>query len=184
MTRMQIIAKTVLTVLGVHIVLTLCHLYLTQYVGPVEKLPLFLAEELPMLLVAIAFCAGFTALAALAAHLMVINNDGLALKIAGPGQEMDRQAQMTWLTESLRTGLVFTGLMLLPGFIPRVYSIHDSLIDTSFMYTKAVLTLYLLCGAPHFVRWQSRRSLRQVADIEQGETSNSSTTSPERTPDG
>lgn len=182
MTRMQIIAKTVLTVLGVHIVLALCHLYLTGYVGPAEKLPILLAERLPVLLAQTMFCVSFTTLAAFVAYLMVFNNDSLARKMAGPGQEIDIQAQMKWLTKSLRTGLVFIGLMLLPGFMPKAYSVNNSLIDTIFMCTKAVLTLYLICGAPHFVRWQSKRSLRQVANIEQVETPNSSATSPERTP--
>ena len=174
MTRMQIIAKTVLTVLGIHIVLTLYHFYLLRYVGPLGKLPVLLAQMVS--------CVSFTALVAFVAYLMVFNNDILALKMAGPGQEIDKRAQMEWLTKSLRTGLVFAGLTLLPAFTPKGYSLNDSPIVTMFICAKAVLTLYLICGAPHFVRWQARRSLRQIAHIEQAETSDSSTTSPERTP--
>ncbi len=174
MTKMQIIAKTVLTVLGIHIVLTLYYLYLARYVGPVGKLPVLLAQ--------IASCVGFTTLAAFIAYLMVFDNDSLARKMAGPGQEIDKRAQMTWLTKSLRTGLVFAGLMLLPGFTPKGYSLNYSPIVTMFICAKAVLTLYLICGAPHFVRWQTRRSLCRIANIEQAETPNSSTSSPERTP--
>jgi hypothetical protein len=184
MTKMQIIAKTILTVLGIHIVLVLCHLYLTRYVGPVDKLPALLAEDLPTLLAHTAFCAGFTALVVSAAYFMIANNHDLALRMAGPGRAMDRQAQMTWLTKSLRTGLVFAGLMMLPGFMPKGYSLNDSLIDTIFMCTKAVLTLYLICGAPHFVRWQTGRSLRQTVTAGQAETSNFSAESSERTPNG
>ncbi len=175
MTKMQIIAKTVLTVLGVRIALSLYHFYLLRYVGPVEKLPALLAQ--------IASWVGFTALVAFVAYLMVFSNDSLARKMAGPGQEIDKRAQMEWLTKSLRTGVVFAGLMLLPGFMPKGYSLNDSRIVTMFICAKAVLTLYLVCGAPHFVRWQTRRSLRQIAYIEQAETSNFTTKSPERTPD-
>ena len=158
MTKMQIIAKTVLTVLGIHVVLTLYYLYLARYVGPVEKLPILLAQAM--------FCVSFTTLAALVACLMVFNNDSLARKMAGPGQEIDKRAQMEWLTKSLRTGLVFAGLTLLPGFMPKGYSLNDSRIVTMFICAKAVLALYLVCGAPHFVRWQTRRSLRRIAYIE------------------
>ena len=173
MTKMQIIAKTVLTVLGIHVVLTLYHLYLARYMGSLGALPMLLAQMVS--------CVSFTALVAFVAYLMVFNNDSLARKMAGPGQEMDKRAQMEWLTKSLRTGLVFAGLMLLPGFMPNGYSLDDSLIVTMFICAKAVLTLYLVCGAPHFVRWQARRSLRQLAYIQQAETSNSPTSSPERT---
>ena len=175
MTKMQIIAKTVLTVLGIHIVLTLYHFYLLRYVGPFEKLPMLLAQAM--------FCVSVTTVAAFLAYLMVFNNDNLALKMAGPGQEIDNRAQMKWLTKSLRTGLVFAGLMLLPGFTPKGHSLNDSPIVTMFICARAVLTLYLICGAPHFVRWQTRRSLRQIAYIEQAETSNFTVKSPERTPD-
>lgn len=176
MTKMQIIAKTVLTVLGIHIIITLCSIYLTRFVRPVDLVPI-LAQAL--------FCSSFVGLVALATHLMVVNNDALALKMAGPGQEMDRHDQMAWLTKSFRTGLVFTGLMLLPGFIPKAstaYTIYDSLPGSIFIYTKAILTLYLLCGAPHFVSWQTRRSLRQITNTEETKDLNSYATSPERTP--
>ena len=175
MTKMQIIAKTVLTVLGIHIALTLYHFYLLRYAGPVGKLPILLVQTM--------VCVSFTTLAGFIAYRMVFNNDSLARKMAGPGQEIDKRAQMAWLTKSLRTGLVFAGLTLLPGFTPKGYSLNDSPIITIFMCARAVLTLYLICGAPHFARWQARRSLCQIADIEEAETSNSSTSSPERTPD-
>jgi len=174
MTKMQIIAKTVLTALGIHVVLTLYYLYLARYMGPVGDLPVLLAQ--------IVSCVGLTALASFVTYLMVFNNDSLARKIAGPGQEMDKRAQMEWLTKSVRTGLVFAGLMLLPGFMPKRYSVDDSLIVTMFICAKAVLTLYLVCGAPHFVRWQTRRSLRRIAYIEQVETPDFTITGPERTP--
>jgi hypothetical protein len=171
---MQIIAKTVLTVLGIHVVLTLYHLYLARYMGSVGELPVLLAQMVS--------CVSFTALVAFVAYLMVFNNGILALKMAGPGQHIDKRAQMTWLTKSLRVGLVFAGLMLLPGFMPKGYSPDDSLIVTMFICAKAVLPLYLVCGAPHFVRWQTRRSLRRIAYIEQAETPDFTITGPERTP--
>ena len=171
---MQIIAKAILTVLGIYIILHLYQVCLIQYVGPAKEVPI---------LAQILFCASFTASGMLVAFCMIINNDSLAIRMAGPGQKMDRPAQILWLAKSLRIGLVFTGLMLLPQFAYMVRPAGYPLIDALFMYTKAALALYLLCGVPHFVRWQIKRTLLGISNAETTETSNPHTNSPERTPD-
>jgi len=196
MTRMQIIAKTVLTVLGIYTILTLCRLYAPPYVSPEGELSVWWH---------VAFFAGFTPLATLVVVFLIFNNDGIARKMAGPGPIADRQTQTAWLIRSLRVGLVLTGLMLLPKSIPVVLDISYFVASTfknsfrpgiypdilgasartrfeyAYNLIKAVLALYLICGAPHFVRRQARHSLRRFGDIEQPEMPDSCTASPERT---
>jgi len=182
MTKMQIIAKTALTVLGIYTILTFCRLYAPPYLGPEGDLPI---------LWHVAFFSGFTPLAALVILFLIFNNDGIARKIAGLGPIPDRHTQTAWLIESLRVGLVLTGLMLLPKSIPAIVSIFSNSFSlgrfpyvlgassrTGFEYTynliRTVLALYLVCGAPHFICWQVRHSLRRFGDMEPVEAPDSS----------
>jgi|GEM_PF-2022127 len=181
MTRMQIIAKAVLTVLGVYALVLLYRVYPGRYTYRPDETPLFLEVAL--------LCA-FTVLVGLVAYFMVFSNSQLASKLAGPGEPLDTAKKSAWLVESLRVGLVFTGLMLLPGSAPTLVKIaktfflirpvfNEIIISKSIpnmlrlsyaqWYTsiyhllEAVLTIYLICGAPHFVRWQAKHSGQETA---------------------
>ena len=181
MTKIQIIAKTALTVLGIYAVVTLYGVYPGRYVYQPDKTPIL--QEFALL------CT-FTILVGFVAYFMVFDNNRLSGKLTGPGQLLEGQTQATLLVKSLDVGLVFTGLMLLPGSAPTLVKIaktfflirpalNEIIISRStpnmlrLSYTqwytstyhllKAVLTVYLICGAPHFVRWQAKHSGQQTA---------------------
>jgi len=127
-------------------------------------------------------------LAGLVAYFMVLSNNGLASKLTGPGPPLESTTQTAWLVQSLRVGLIFTGLMLLPGsaltlvkiaktfFLIRP-ALNEIIISKStpnmlrlsyaqwytsiYHLLKAVLAIYLICGAPHFVRWQAKHSRQE-----------------------
>jgi len=189
MTKMQIIAKSVLTVLGVYAVIVMYYYYPVHFGSVTGRAALGwnLAS----------FCV-FTAFAALAVYFLAFNNNELARKIAGPGRWEDRRTQAALLAKSLRVGLVFAGLMLLPRSIPAILDAPSSIgtgLDNIFIFNrmpqveglfaweqfksiyglfKAALAVYLVLGAPHFVRWQCNRLLRQTSGIEPANDSESS----------
>jgi len=182
MTKMQIIAKSVLTVLGVYAVIVLYYYYPVNS-GSAAGRAAFGCDLA-------SFCI-FTAFAAVAVYFLAFNNDELARKIAGPGRLEDRRIQAELLAKSLRVGLVFAGLILLPRSIPSILGAPSSLatgLDNIFIFNrmpqvenlfvreqfrsiyglfKAALAVYLILGAPHLVRWQCNRLQRQAPLVEQ-----------------
>jgi hypothetical protein len=181
MTKMQIIAKTFLTILGIYAILTLCRLYTPPYLGSERGLPIWWY---------VVFFSGFVPLVALVIFFLIFNNDGIARRMAGPGQISDRQTQTIWLIKSLRIGLVLTGLMLLPKSIPIILNMVSTIVSNfragtfpdipeapprirfEYVYNliKAALAIYLVYGAPHFIHWQAGQSLRRFSNIEQEQT--------------
>ncbi len=182
MTKIQIIAKTILTVLGIYAVVTLYGFYPGRYVYRPDKM---------LMLQEFALLCTFTILLGFVAYFMVFHNDRLSGKLAGPGEPLDTATESAWLVKSLRVGLVFTGLMLLSGSAPTLVKIAKAFflirpavneiiiskstpnmlrLSYSQWYTsiyhllKAVLTIYLICGAPHFTRWQIKHTLGQQAN--------------------
>ncbi len=103
MTKMQIIAKAILTVLGIYVILHLCRIFLGQYVGPEREVPM---PALVML------CTSFALSVALVAFYMVVNNDSLAIRITGPVETADPHSEVDWLFAALR--LVCSGHILPP----------------------------------------------------------------------
>lgn len=193
MTKMQILTKTTLTVLGIYAVLTLCNSYPGRF--------MYIREQ-PAIMPEIISLSAFTVLAALAVYFMIFNNTTFSKRIAGPGEIPEPRKQIDLLGKSLRVGLVFAGLMLLPRSIstlikiPKMFLLIGSAIDdiviskryprmlmlsysewfrNIYDFLKAMLALYLICGAPGFIRLQVRHSLRR-----QEEFANLSITNSER----
>lgn len=178
MTRMQLIAKSGLVSLGIYAVVTLCW-YLTHVI------PSF---NFPSCLIGILCFAVFAVFIAVITFFLIFNNDSLARKMAGLGDQLNPAAKTLWLSSSLRVAAVFCGLILLSASIPTIRNIllvpirirpfineiflFDSYPKPLLMpfskwcriiynFLKIILAVYLLCGAPHFVRWQFRHSIIQ-----------------------
>ncbi len=176
MTKMQILAKSILTVLGIHGLVIAYGYYPGHYVSKGTALPV-LTEVLSL--------SAFTVLAASVVYFLVFKNTRLSQKIAGPGQVLDPADARVWLVKSLRIGLLFTGLMLLVGSmqdlvkilkvfllirpavsdiiafksIPRILRLsYPQWYRNIYGFLKVLLAIYLICGAPHLVRWQVRHT--------------------------
>jgi len=181
MTKMQVVAKTILTVLGIHAIVALCGNYPGQY--------LFATQEISVLSEALFFLA-FILGVAFVGYFMVFGNNQLSRKMAGTAEQFVPRDQTDWLVKSLRVGLVFAGLMLLPRSVPILIrtaklfflirpAVSDIIVSktvpdilrlsyaqwyrTIYEFLKAILAIYLLCGAPYFLRWQMRHSSRTEA---------------------
>ena len=192
MAKMQIIAKAVLTVLGIYALVIL--LFSQRW---------FFLSSQQSVLPKILYFAAFAVLTAFIVFFTIFSNDNLARKMAGPGDELNPAAKALWLTASLRLGLVFAGLMLLPDSIPTMAKILKipflirPAVSQMFLFKslptvlnlppagwfriicdffKAILAVYLICGAPYFIRWQLKHSLRHQSNAEHWKNANSSTT--------
>ena len=198
MTRMQIIAKAGFVSLGIYAVVNLCW-YLTHVI------PSF---NTPSPLIGILCFAVFAVFIAVITFYLIFNNDSLARKMAGPGDQLNPAAKALWLAASLRVAAVFCGLILLSASIPTIRNIllvpirigpfiNEIFLFDSFPkpllfpfskwcriiynFLKLILAVYLLCGAPHFVRWQFRHSIIRCQPITQKtEPENSPITNSER----
>jgi hypothetical protein len=114
-------------------------------------------------------------------YFLILKNDWLVYKIAGPGEKLSSESEILWLAGSLRMVAVIYGLVLLASSIPTILSITISpmwilpLINEAltfnafpksftleahqwsyfiFNFLKALLAAYLLCAWPQFVRYQ------------------------------
>jgi len=150
--------------------------------------PLILSHYFASGLIGILYLAVHAVVIALIVYFIIFKNDGLARKMAGAGEEPDPTTQTIWLITSLRLGSAFYGLVLLSSSIAIVVTILCLLwppnirvfitniitspnpagaLDLSgrewftngYKLIKAILAIYLLCGAPHFVRWQLNHSI-------------------------
>jgi len=171
MTKMQIIAKAILTLLGVSAIVNLCR--------NLSMLP-SLTQNTSILRV-ILFLPIFIILLIAIIYLLILKNDWLAHKMAGSGEELNPESEALWLACSLRMVAIFYGLILLSGSIPTILNIvvsplhirpmineiftfktfPKSLIFTPsqwssmiYNFLKAILAAYLLYGWPQFIRFQ------------------------------
>jgi len=195
---MQLIAKSDLVSLGIYAVVTLCW-YLTHVI------PSF---NFPSCLIGILCFAVFTVFIAVITFFLIFNNDSLARKMAGPDDQLNPTTKALWLAASLRLASVFCGLILLSTSIPTIRNVLlvpiriGPLINENFLFDsfpkslllpfpkwcaiiynflKLTLAVYLLCGAPHFVRWQSRHSIVQCqTNTKKTESENSPIANSER----
>jgi hypothetical protein len=84
MTKMQIFAKTVLTVLGIYAVVTLYRFYPGRYAYRPDETPIF--QELGLL-------SAFTIVVGFIVYFTVFNNTRLSGNLAGPGPQLDSTTQ-------------------------------------------------------------------------------------------
>jgi hypothetical protein len=168
---MQIIAKAVLTILGLSAILNLSQYVSTAIRAGTDSSAVRVFLFLPVLIIFIA----------LITYLLIFKNSRLARKMAGPGEQLNPENEALWLAASLRMVAIFYGLILLSTSIPTILNIIVSplcirpLINEIFTFNtfpksltfttaqwssivynslKALLAVYLLCGWPQFIRLQ------------------------------
>ena len=171
MSRMQIVAKAILTFIGLGAMTRLCY--------HLSMLPRLMQGKSAVQ--AILFLSLFIILLVTVVYLLIIKNNRLAYKMAGPGETLNPENKALWLAASLRLGVIFYGLILLTSSIPTILSIVISPIHirsvvneiftfkrfpTALIFSasqwstmvynllKAILAVYLLYGCPHFIHFQ------------------------------
>lgn len=182
MTKMQIVAKAVLTILGTMCIVNLCHnlSMLTYFIWNTSTLRVIL------------FLSVFIILLITIAYLLIFKNNRLASIMAGESEKLNPESQALWLAVSLRLVAIFYGLILLSTSIPTILNIvvspihirplineiftfktfPKSLIFTTrqwstmiYNFLKAILAVYLLYGWPQFIRFQlNTRKTKSLAN--------------------
>ncbi len=173
MTKMQIIAKAVLTFIGLSAIVNLCQ-NLRTLISTTQAqdtsmfriilfLPVFIISLIPI------------------AYFLIFKNDWLVYKMAGSGENLNPERETLWLVVSLKLVAILYGLMLLLASIPTILNIivlplHiRPLVNEIFTYKtfpkslnftpsqwsymiynflQAILAAYLLYGWPQFIRFQ------------------------------
>lgn len=187
---MQIIAKAILTFLGLSAFVNLSQNFRTMTsLSQIQD---------TSILQAILFSAFVIILLIATVYWLILKNDWLVYKISGSGEKLSPENQTFWLTSSLRMVAVIYGLVLLASSMPTILNIIISplwilsLINEAltfktfpksftfearqwsyFIYNflTAILAVYLLCGWPQFIRYQlnirkTKPPLKQNLDTE------------------
>lgn len=170
---MQIIAKAILTFIGLSAIANLC-----QYQCAAAPTVLYGGT---FMFRTVLFLSVFLIVTIAIAYFFIFKNDWLVYKIAGSGEKLSPERETLWLAGSLRMVAVLYGLILLAASISTILNIILSplyvchLINEiltfktfpkslafspsqwSYMiynFLKAILAVYLLYGWPHFIRFQ------------------------------
>ncbi len=176
---MQVIAKVVLAVLGIYSLVNFCRTLTFVVFELFDNCSFAVAAN--GVGISIVFIIALL-------YFLIFRNDWLAVKIAGPGERLSPANQRIWLAASLRAGAVFCGLILLAGstrlfgnilfalWLPNIRRWITQILNSGgffnwteffsrrgatgiYDFLKAVLAVYLLCGAPQFVRRQLKTAV-------------------------
>lgn len=115
-------------------------------------------------------------------YFLIYQHDKLAKKIVGSEQLPEPDSQIQWLPVALRLICISGGIYFLSNVLWQTTYVIGQLArfkaeeNTHTIYTNFapfnyqsllpwiimfICGVYLLCGAPHFVRWQARKILQQ-----------------------
>ena len=174
MTKMQVIAKTVLTSLGIYCIVQFCK--------PFTFLTFDLFDNCSFTVAMISVGISIVYVIFLL-YFLILRNDWLAEKMAGSGERLSRENQILWLAASLRVGVAFCGIIMLANsteFLAKILlmlrpsNLHQWVTrgaNVLYDFLKVILAFYLLCGAPQFVGRQLKTAVR-AAGINNRETHN------------
>ena len=116
--------------------------------------------------------------AGLIAYLLFSRADFFAEKVVG--EEETTPSTMDWLPFAFRLTSVFAGVLYLHWTVPRIIStiaLYVSLKGarsvTCYSRWQPIVTwviqlglgIYLVCGAPHFVRWQVKKTVEECKKV-------------------
>jgi hypothetical protein len=129
--------------------------------------------------------------------ILLFRSDGLVRMIAGPDAGRCEKVDCTWIIAGLRLTACFCGLLILCSHIERLFFYIPAIIKgpniLSYMtlegqssvisakrlagflveVAKLIFAIYLIFGAPHYVRWQMRtikvKEQNQSGGVEENE---------------
>jgi hypothetical protein len=169
MTKMHVIAKAGLMLIGIYvvaIVLDFRPIYLVSFLP--TSYPIFLSrviERLPDYLIPLLLCV--------VAYQLLVKGDKWSYRLIGPEKlELD-DGLAPFAVRVYRMTAVFCGVLLIYHAVPSIEPmirafLHPEKTDgyglTLANLSRFLLGFYLICGAPHWVRWQARKTLIYVGE--------------------
>lgn len=162
------LARIILVGLGIYVLIR-------HAIGVIAVLPYLFYGGSPLRGYAVGQLVSFALFAVcsgLVVYALIWKADSLSMKVTGI-YESD-QAEVWWLPFAFRLASVCAGILLLSWSISALTSIiatyvqmaDPRFVNRSMPWQRLVgwiiqlpLAIYLLCGAPHFVRWQVKKTL-------------------------
>lgn len=125
-------------------------------------------------------------------YIFIYERESLAKKIVGSEQLPEPDSQIQWLPVALRLICIAGGFYFLSTVLWHTTNVINQLaffkahtyanykvINTYAPFSfrdilpwiiMLICSIYLLCGAPHFVRWQVRKTLEQCRKLEDADS--------------
>jgi hypothetical protein len=175
--ELRVIARIVLIGVGLYVLL---QTFLT-ILSSAASIPMLASSQIKQgpLMIIIALCI-YAALALAAVYFLVRCANRITAKIVGP--ESAEDTQVSWLAVAFRLVCVTAGVLFLYWSVPYLVvtlSTYMSVKPGQQLYMPSSkadivkyvvmlgLSIYLAYGAPGFVRWQVKRTLKQCRKIEE-----------------
>ena len=117
-------------------------------------------------------------------YFLICKSDLWVEKIVRAEVVTESQSKVFWMPVAFRLVSVFAGILYVYWVVPRMISgietyfaikkLDTAVVPASHLDVAQVISwvcllglgLYLLCGAPHFVRWQVKKTLEQCKEPE------------------
>ncbi len=174
MNKMHSLARIVLVGLGVYMLYQLASSLLFTMFGVLSNTLYGSSVVVTVSLLLFYLCLG------LAIYQLIYRREKWAEKIIGASEASGSYEQVDWLRVSFRLISVAGGIYCLSRLVTAVgFGLQRYLLARAsqgaylqyiFEYlfglvVLLVMTIYLLCGAPHFVRWQMKKTLAQCKEV-------------------
>jgi hypothetical protein len=179
MNKMQTLAKIALVTLALFIILQIAK-------SVVYSLPLVCmsGEERTFSLISLIAIAVLIILAIVIGQQLLVKADMWASRIVMSSETNQSQGDANWLPTTYRILCIVAGVLFLYWTVPSFFVMLTAFLmkmtleQTSELQMavaasfwprfvsfaiRLTMAAYLLCGAPHFVRWQVRKTLEQCA---------------------
>ena len=176
MNKMQTIARIVLVAIALYFILEIAKSMFQSlyFIGKVGKLSLVSSL---MMLLAIGF---MIVLIVIIAWQLIVRGEKWACKIVAHAQEYEAEEKTNWLPTTYHIIAIGLGILFIWWTIPyifqllyyiklaqpssngqyrQIYSGYRILPTLISVIGRLIISVYLLCGAPHFVRWQVKKTL-------------------------
>ncbi|MBN1788619.1 MAG: hypothetical protein JW806_09540 [Sedimentisphaerales bacterium] len=180
MNKMHTLAKVLITIIGMYWLITggiyaLQSWYIINSMRQMDKADVTVVMMIVSLLVQIII---------LILIITILYKRGkIAEKIVGETENSPPGSQLDWIPFAYRLMSVIAGLSCFRHIMYYITQIASRLVfrmqtDTQYIIQNSMLPscisllmllaagIYLICGAPHFVRWQVKKTLEMCADSE------------------
>jgi hypothetical protein len=172
MNKMQTIARIALAAIAIYIVLDLAKSIVSSlyFIGHAGELPL----------ISFVASASMIILAVIIAWQLIARGEKWACRIVAYAQDYEAEEKTNWLPMTYRIIAIGLGVLFIWWAIPSIfvlvtyaksilpssnagykqlYTGHLLLTQFISVILRLIMAVYLLCGAPHFVRWQVKKTL-------------------------
>ncbi|OQA02593.1 MAG: hypothetical protein BWY69_00986 [Planctomycetes bacterium ADurb.Bin401] len=173
MNKMQGLAKTLITIIGVYW-LIMIGLHGLQMISVFHSTMKNIKGELETIFGVVIIYLIFLIIALILIKILR-SRDKIAIKIAGSEEFANVDAQVKWIPFAFRLTSIIAGMYCMVrvvSYIPRIagnYIVKEvnargSGIRIEEFATVLIAGIYLLYGAPHFVNWQAKKTMETCTE--------------------